>query len=320
MTTPPQVATMLRMPENPYLKRAAEALPGYREALELLADADEYLRNISAPQKDSAELDPLRSGTISPEWHDALDAAEAAAARYEKHRHRTLTIKQRAIGRATSILTSGVNLMLCALDDELTRLKSEVKDVERRLGGASTSDEAIALGVAPDWRKLQADLAPEYATLRDAQTYLLLNVAPRSYWTSCRPPLGGENHASVAWIRNLPQLWPDFRQPGLSSTRINLDGSQHREEPWPTDDGPQFLLWAIRSGAELWIPTLRQIDQLFRDLRQRDNPDSDQPAQPDAEHYFDRITDQLTIGAKVVATPAEIAARRAEMAQLGAPK
>jgi hypothetical protein len=307
MTTA-QVATAHRLPSNVYLQRLVELLPGYRDALNLAEQADAALRKLPAVPDVPAELDPHVSGQITQEWLTAVMTHETAAAQYQKQRQLIATVKQRATGNAMSIFASNVNGLLRGLNDDLTRLLAEVSVVDRELGGADTAEQAVTLDAAPAWKRLR-DLAVDYDTLRDAQTYLLLNVASRTYWTSCRPILGGEDHANLAYIRNLDDVWSDWRRPGLHTQRINVDGSKHRTEPWPADSGPELLLWLVRSPAKPWIPTLPQIDELFAELRARDNaPQQPQPQrevlnQPPRADYFDRIAPELTS----VSPPAELA-------------
>jgi hypothetical protein len=131
-----------------------------------------------------------------------------------------------------------------------------------------------------------------------------LNLAPRHYWTTCRPILGGEDTGSLAVIRNLDDVWPSWTNPGLAQ-QMHVDGTKQRGEPWPSDP-VQLLLWlvtslpaAARQPAHVWIPTLTEIDELFAERRDRDNPTPDsQPArlvlnqapQPPGDKYSRVVT------------------------------
>jgi hypothetical protein len=42
--------------------------------------------------------------------------------------------------------------------------------------------------------------------------------------------------------------------------------------PWPKDDPVSQLVWLATSGAEPWIPTLTELDELAADRRDRVNP------------------------------------------------
>ena len=305
--TAPQVATAHRLPENTYLRRHVDLLPGYRDALKLAEQADAELRNLPAVPDVPADLDPFTTGRITPEWLDAVDDHETSVAKYEKHRQRILTVKQRATGNAMSIFTGKINWLLRGLGDDLTQLMAEIADVDRALDGAETAEQAITLGVTDPWKRL-CDLADDYSTLRSAQDYLMISVAPRQYWASCRPILGGSDTANLAHIRNLDDVWPDWRQPGMRTQHINVEGGKPRSEPWPADSGPELLLWLHRSPAEPWLPSLTEIDSLFREMREADNP-AFQPRperlllnEPSSSH-FDRIAPEL----KSVDAPAELA-------------
>lgn len=296
MTTP-TLATAIRLPDNEFLRPLAAALPGYKDALELAAQADQALHNLTPPNGVAAELDPVTTGTITSEWLDALDEHDADIARLEKHRARILNVRQRALSSASSILSSKVNWLLRGLDDTLTALLAEVADVDRDLDGASTPEQAIGRGVTEHWKRLR-DLAGDYSSLRSAQDWCMLNLAPKTYWQTCRPVLGGPDHANLSWLRGLDDVHPSWRNPGMAQ-RINVDGSKDRVEPWPVDEySPQMLLWLTRTpDAQPWVATLPQIDELFREIR-----DDTPPQQPQQQRqtlnepprdYYDRVATPL---------------------------
>jgi hypothetical protein len=292
MTAPAALPTAIRLPHNRYLRRLVDQLPGYTDALSLAEHADECLSELPPVPPVPAELDPHTSGQITAEWLSALDTHEQAQAQYVKDRARIQAVKSRAQSTAASALNTNVNRLFRGLNDDLTRLLAEVAEIAQELDGASSPSQAIGRGVVEPWKRL-CDLADDYSTLRSAQDYLLVSVAPKSYWQSCRPILGGEDTASLAHIRNLDDIYPSWRNLGAAQ-RVNVDGSKDRAEPWPADP-TQLLLWLVASDAEPWIPTTTEIDELFRERRDRDNqPRQPQPArqtlnQPPRADYYSRI-------------------------------
>lgn len=296
MTTP-RLATAIRLPDNPFLRPLVDLLPGYRDALELAEHAEAALLDLPPVPPVPAELDPFTSGQITREWLDATTAHENAAAQYERDRQRIQHVKQRALGNASSVLSSKVNWLLRGLHDNLTALLAQVADVDRDLAGAATPDQAIGRGVTEQWKRLR-DLADDYSTLRSAQDWIMLNLAPKSYWQTRRPVLGGPDHANLAWLRGLGDVHPSWRNPGIAQ-RINVDGTKDRVEPWPVDEySPQMLLWLTRTpDAQPWVATLPQIDELFRQVRDDDGEPSQASQQQPARQtlnepprdYFDRV-------------------------------
>ena len=278
MTAPTQLATKLRLPDN-IRRRAVDKLAGYEDALERAEHAGCELRNLTPPPPIPAELDPSSCGRITQDCRAAVLEYEASVAKYAQEQQLIRRFEQQANGEERSILTSGVNTLLRDLGCELKPVLAETSRLVDELGPAATASQAIQLNVTKAWQKLQ-DKGDHIAKLYSEADWLYLNIAPRRCWTSATPLLGAEGHCNLLHIRNLHQLFPDWHQPGLHTRQINVDGSRTRPEPWPVDDySPDFLIWAIKADAELWIPTLPEFDELFRQLREADNP----PMQPEPE-------------------------------------
>ena len=70
----------------------------------------------------------------------------------------------------------------------------------------------------------------------------MVQTRPIALWRSCSPPLPGESHLNLCYVRDLDSVWPGWRQPGMHQ-QIDLSNRQtaRREEPWPKDSGPEFL-------------------------------------------------------------------------------
>lgn len=254
---------------NRYLERAYAELPGYNEALAIAEQAAQMLNQLRSPEPVAAALDPLRTGNITSEWLDAIEADTATAAQLDRRRNILLTLKRDATARATSMAGQHIDSMLTRLHGNLSDLLDDAADVVEKLGGASTAEQAIAKDAGAAWKQLTS-LAGEYAQLRDAQREVMTH-APADVNISARRADGtGEDHASDLWLSNLDDLWPDWRHPNHAKT-VRINDHQDRLEPWPTDS-TQLLLWLATSAARAWVPTLPELDELHRRRVAKANP------------------------------------------------
>jgi hypothetical protein len=257
------------------LQLAVAALPGYRQALDLATEADQWLRN----QPALPEVDPALRAHVTDDWVDAERARETALAEYEARRKIVQTRLHQEANRAQSIFNIGADLILGALQNDLTGLLADAEQLVAELGGATTPAEAITKDVGAAWRQL-TEVADDYQDLRAAQSFVLLRASTQ-LWKNCTPALSGEDHANEAFIRTLDAIWPNWRQHGLKMETIDLSsrGTPARDEPWPADRGPELLVWLVTSDAEAWCPTTRQLREMWAE---RDAPPTP-PQQPDDE-------------------------------------
>ncbi len=272
------------IPDITPLQIAVAALPGYRDALAVAETADEWLRT----QPPLPSLDPALADQISDESIDAERAHHAHIAE-QKERHRIVqTRRERAASRAQSIFIAGVDLILGSLQTELGALLKRVATVIPELGGATTAEQAIAADAGAAWKRL-TELADAYDGLRQAQTFVMMRGSV-SLWKNVTPQFPGEDHANQAFLRNVGDLWPAWRQPGMGMRRIDLSdkATPPRDEPWPTDHGPELMIWLATSDAQPWIPTGKQLRELWAE-RDALAPDNDMPEQPDDESRFDSL-------------------------------
>lgn len=271
------------IPNITQLQFAVAALPGYREALAEVQAADEWLK--TAPQLPA--VDPALAEHITDAWIDAERARDTAIAEYEARQKIVQARRERAVSRAQSIFVGGVDLILGSLQNDLTALLKRVAKVVPELGGATTAEQAIAADAGATWKRI-TELADAYAELRSAQEFVMLRGSV-SLWQSSTPQFPGEDHANQAFIRNIDDLWPNWRQPGLSRRRMDLSDNvkRARDEPWPADRGPELMIWLVTSDAEPWIPTGKQLRELWAE---RNAPiEDDAPQDPDDESRFDSL-------------------------------
>lgn len=252
---------------NPYLAKQVDALPGYRESLDLAAQARDRLATLNQADPVPTELHPLQTGTITEQWLTAVADHTADVARIDLQFRVLSELRRDADARAQGIYQQNVDTMLAGLNTDLQALLDEVDALAAELDGIDTPEAAIAADLAAQWRRLTA-LHDEYRKLRQAQSSLMAGSI--DYVTSGRPTNGGEEPASDLHLRNLDTIWPTWLNP--DHTRyISINGDKPRLEPWPTDPA-RYLLWLSRSEAEAWIPTRRQLDRLWQKRQDRANP------------------------------------------------
>jgi hypothetical protein len=211
-------------------------------------------------------LHPFEAGTITDEWIDAKISYEDGRALLAKRRA-VLTEFIAAAGNRAAISSPDTGAILAAYDAKLDELLGAAEELVDQLNGAKSPDEAIDRGVAPAWKAL-AQVADDYRSLRTAQ----LQEMPLDLVVSARTSVGGEDHASDLFLRNLDTLWPTWRQQAPAENIIYVDGRQARRiEPWPSDP-TALLVWLVTSGADPWIPTTAQLRQLWKQRQARLNP------------------------------------------------
>lgn len=266
------------------LQIAVAALPGYREALELATEADQWLKE----QPALPDVDPALAAHVTDEWVDAVRARETALTEYEARRKIVQTRLHQEANRARSIFNTSADLLLGALQQDLTQLLDAAEKHVADLNGATTPAQVIAADVGEAWRKLTT-LAEDYQTLRHAQEFVMMQTAV-GLWKSSTPQLPAEQHANRCYIKNIDTVWPGWRGSGLSGRPQYLDGDtvNVRRDPWPADTGPELLVWLVNSDAEPWIPTLKELRALTAPSAPAPFVDEPPPHPNDVESAYDR--------------------------------
>ncbi|WP_322857763.1 hypothetical protein [Mycobacterium shigaense] len=240
--------------------------PEYFAAERVSQQAQQRVSTLALPKQVDAELDPIDCGNISDEWLTQTIEYTQATETWDKQRIALLALMRDARNRAQTLRQNAVPKILGALDEELRRLLIEVQTVSDALGDADTAQAAVANDAGPQWKRL-AELADDYAELRAAQHQLM---SPEIVFSAKAD--FGEEHASDLYLKNLDDIWPAWRNPDTSNERVvNVNGAQHRSEPWPTDP-TELLLWLVRSNAQPWIPNEQQLQRLRSDRAARANP------------------------------------------------
>jgi len=103
----------------------------------------------------SADL-PHHLGKIPEGWLDEMIDHATAVARYTQSRNILVGLKQTAASRASSILTTGIDRILTALNDDLTQLLGQVAEIVHELNGAASAEQAVTNDAGAAWKHLTA--------------------------------------------------------------------------------------------------------------------------------------------------------------------
>lgn len=237
----------------------------YFTAQRIANQAEQKIATMTAPPQPPG-LDPFQTGELTDDWLDAEVDSDTDRTRWDEKRKRLLALMRDAQGRAGSIRHSCTDQILSAYHAELVVLLAEVRELSHQLGDADTAEKAIAADAGPQWKRL-VQLAADYDDLRAAQH----NITPTGVTFAAKAAFG-EAHASDLYLNNLDDIWPNWRTPGQGKDHIiHINGAEHRHEPWPRDR-VQLLLWLVRSQAQPWIPTQRQLQRHTEQRIDRANP------------------------------------------------
>jgi hypothetical protein len=235
----------------------------------------------------------MNTGRVTDEWVDAVKAHAAAIDESTLRRNIVVQQKQQAANQASQLVASGADLVLRTLQTDLTELLGLVADIIPDLNGATTPAEAIAKDAGAAWKEL-TDLASKYQDIRVSQSWLMMRASSQT-WRNCSPDLPGEDHANIAFIKNVDDIWPAWRKggPNMSTVFVGPGAAPNmRHEPWPAEQySADMLLWLVTSDAEPWLPTMRELRQMWAE---RDTPP--EPPQPDDGDESSDIHDSLLWG------------------------
>jgi hypothetical protein len=226
----------------------------------VLAEAQKLMS--APPALPEPQDDPFATGEVSEQWITALIDRKDQQDRLQRRRAILLELIESARARSAAAAAEVRDQILHGYDRELRSLLSDVEAVAEELGGVDSAEDAVAADRAPQWKRLR-ELADDYGVLRMAQRKLMDPEAV----TRSQPTNGGEEPASDLHIRNLDDVWPEWRSGGARDgvTVSNFGGGgEHRYEPWPADP-VRFLLWLVTSEVQAWVPTHEQLRRLWAD-------------------------------------------------------
>ena len=153
---------------------------------------------------------------------------------------------------------------LRSLSHALAGVMEDVAAAVERLGGARTPREVIAAGTADAWNELGA-LRDAYDQIREAQRWVV-----GAEWSFSQSSYLDDPHANDHYLARLDLVFPAWN---IKSTKLFvLSGPEPDPRPWPTSDPVEMLVWLSTSGAQPWVPTRRQLENLRAERRRRLNP------------------------------------------------
>jgi hypothetical protein len=221
---------------------------------------------------------------------DGYLTAYRAAWVEEQARTRDAEALDAVIGACERTMGSAIgnpDSLLSHLADDLYELLEQAQAVVARLNGASTPVEAIDADSVQAWREL-TPLRTTYDSIRNAQQLVLLDAPVLNHRSPhLDDPLADDTH-----LANLDDILPGWRDP---DTRFSMQGEPPDRRPWPADPVEQ-LVWLVRSGAEVWLPTGPELAVLHAERRERLNttPDEAEPKPPQPKQQHRRV---IQIGA-----------------------
>jgi hypothetical protein len=244
---------------NEYYRRAVES-PDLLAAVELRDEARAAL----------LALQPSVSAPPQPTTPDADLGAFLAAVVAADDAQRAFGLQSAALQRLVNDCDSRIGSagavpdpILASLNEDLSALWERVGGAVDKLQGARTVREVLAADITKPWKELTA-LRDEYNQLRQAQEWTL---AGRTTLRDAASQHVLDDHASLAFIRDLDDVFPSWNQPDRT---VRISGDAPRRQPWPNDPVEQ-LVW-LYDHAEVWIPTIVELDQHRRERYARLNP------------------------------------------------
>jgi hypothetical protein len=312
MTTPAGPATaqlvIRRAALNDYYRRAVQT-PEYDRALLLNAKATQLRQELApipqAPMPSSAD-----------ELDDMLEVV-AGLAHLERERAEKWNYLTVVINASQNAITSVVNAkdhVIASLQTDLDEIVSALAAVVDRLDGARNAAEAIQRGVADPWQEL-SPLRAQLDSVWQAYDWTMMGdqrvIHSRSEYLD-------DTLASDLRIANLDEVFGEWKHAPGNNVIQRWDSP--RVQPWPADPIEQ-LVWLATSGAKLWCPTPRQLDeQKAQRIADRAHPDGPpqqkmqriQLNQAPRAGYYDRIMPD--INASTISLPVDLD----ELAEIGA--
>jgi hypothetical protein len=312
MTTPAGPATaqlvIRRAALNDYYRRAVQT-PEYDRAILLHAKATQLRQELApipqAPMPSSAD-----------ELDDMLEVV-AGLAHLEREKVEKWNYLTVVISASQNAITSVVNAkdhVIASLQTDLDEIVSALAAVVDRLDGARNAAEAIQRGVADPWQEL-SPLRAQLDSVWQAYDWTMMGdqrvIHSRSEYLD-------DTLASDLRIANLDEVFGEWKHAPGNNVIQRWDSP--RVQPWPADPIEQ-LVWLATSGAKLWCPTPRQLDeQKAQRIADRAHPDGPpqqkmqriQLNQAPRAGYYDRIMPD--INASTISLPVELD----ELAEIGA--
>lgn len=241
--------------QNALISEALNTYPGLSEVIAVRDQAEVMLTELMAQRNPGRKYDPYAffvSGKIAGDWLDSMTAESAAKAAVDYKIGQVDELINGALAELDYRTEDAADTVLSYLNGKLAALLEPMKEAVKKLDGVDTPTDAIERDVTDAW-KVFSDARGEYAQIREAQT--LVMQSDRDRYDNRQSPRTDDRRANSAVISNLDEVWPEWSAPELAE----LDGKR-TEAPWPTA-ADTFLLWSLRSGAVLWVPTSDELSE-----------------------------------------------------------
>lgn len=242
---------------NPYLESALRALDGFDTAVKVREDADQRIAALNNTAPTVTATPPLAAGKITDDWLKQTITARAESRDLELQREILTQVRSMAEADVPAILEIGADDVFARLNDDLANLMSDADDAALTLGDARTATEAISNGAHAAWATL-TDLTVQYDQIRAAQRTLITHWPDRIL--TARTQYQDDAHASDLFIRNLDEIWPTWRK--VDNYNMTSGQLAPNVPPWPSDP-VERLAWLSTSNAQVWVPTLSDLDELW---------------------------------------------------------
>lgn len=251
---------------NPKLAAAMSAVPKFDLMSTMLADLVDGAKTITPPasrDEVTAEVfaslaagDGIPADTLA-RYTEAAVAEQAFISAQDD----LDAIYVRLVQERDSLLQSGLASMCGALNDDLQRIYSAMREL---LPFPANAEQAIALGKVDQFKKASA-LRSEYFQIRGAHRTLLSSGISKTddefrYLSKGWPIVG---HAA-----SLGAIWPDLPEWHKYGKKLGDAGRLVKlTPPWPDPDTEAFLDWLLgHPEANPWVPTFEQATELLNQI------------------------------------------------------
>ncbi|MET8318239.1 hypothetical protein ABZU78_29315 [Rhodococcus erythropolis] len=215
----------------------------------------------------------MANGELTEEVLGEIASMNSAAVNLESKMNVLKEIQAYSARVVESEIESSSIVLFEGLDAKLKELVEDTRPHVEHLSGVLSATDAIERGQESidAWRNMTTALSA-YSEIRAAQDVLMSNFA-HDHRARCKPGIADlPAAASDAIMSNLDELWPGWRgtdpATGRPISRDMISRNRLSPTPWP-DEPVSQLAWLLEHGT-LWVPTKEQLDELWKERRQRD--------------------------------------------------
>ncbi len=239
----------------------------YNHAYSVAAQVEQHLQSITPPPDYAAAVKQIIDTGEMPQdfatWRTEFNVAQQ---RFDDERNALQALRNQAAATCQGTLSEQTPQILSHLHRQLCALIDRARPAAEQLAGITEAEEVMRAGADAVNAFTTLDQCwTEYTDIRMGQSRILANFVDATTVNNCRSALCGDEAANDAYLSNLDDIFPDWRQrPGQKQRTVITDSGIHVNPvspPWP-ERGPMQLKWFIANGAEFWVPTAKQIEEL----------------------------------------------------------